>query len=177
MIVLGQGEFGGRQDGRWDLASGFGGHPSLAGFGQALLLFVVVEDNIHVLPRPGGARDVALPEDLQQFRIRNYRGIKIHLHRLGVIAEAAVRGMLLGAARVTHSGANDAFEDPEPGLYAPESPESEGKSFGPGGLCGVDGWKVLGEGRGDRLHGRLSFLGQRHLTAGLTGAGENSADK
>ena len=118
-----------------NLASGFGGHPGLAGFGQTFLRLVVIEDNIHVLPGPGGvARDVAFPEDLQQFLIRNDRGIKIYLHRLGVIAKVAVSRVWLGASRITHPGANDAVEDPEPGLYAPESPEAEGKGFGPGGL-------------------------------------------
>jgi hypothetical protein len=86
---------------------------------------------------------VAGPEDLEQVPVRNLCGIVIHLHRLGVVAEASVGGMFLGAPRVAHPGAYYPCEDPEPGLHAPESPEAEGEGFHPAGQRPIKGWCVF----------------------------------
>jgi hypothetical protein len=46
-----------------------------------------------------------------------------------VVAEVMVGGMFFSAPRVAHPGADDAIEDPEPGLRAPKSAKTEGKGF------------------------------------------------
>ncbi len=165
MIIFGRSELGGGKNGRMDYATHAGCHPGLAFLGQTLLVVIVEKDNIHILPGPGWlARMVAGPKDLQKLPIRYDCWIIIHLHRLGVIPEASVSGMFLSAPRITHPGAHYPFEDPEPGLHSPKSPEAEGEGFHPGRLKGIQGRNVAHLGCCGLLHDILSFL-ERSLIA------------
>ena len=72
---------------------------------------------------------MALPEIMQQVGVSNAFRIIIDLNRLRVIAEMMIGWMIAFPARVPHPGADNAFNDPEPGVRPPKSPESEGGGF------------------------------------------------
>jgi hypothetical protein len=82
---------------------------------------------------------VIAPEDVQQFLVGDDGGIVVDLNGLGVIAEAVIGGILLGAARVSYPGADDAVDGPELGIRTPESAEGKGGGLRFGGHCGIYG--------------------------------------
>src|SRR5208282_6189332 len=99
--------------------------------GQLFLFIVMKEYGGQVLPRPGpGAGAMALPENRQQLFIRDLGGIIVELDGLSVIPKIMISGTPFRSSRISHPGAHHAFEDPEPGVRTPESPQGEGSGFG-----------------------------------------------
>ena len=82
---------------------------------------------------------VAAPEDVQQLLVGDDRRVEIDLDGLGVVAEAVVSGVVLGAARVAYPGADDAVDSPELGIRTPESAQAEAGGLRAGGNCGIQG--------------------------------------
>ena len=76
--------------------------------------------------------------------------IVIDADRFGMIADIAISGVWRLTACVSNTGADNAFETPEPGVWSPESPKSEG-----GGFCfSLSGSVKFGQGFCS-LHGDL----------------------
>lgn len=65
------------------------------------------------------------PKDIQKLPVTDQSRIIFHLNAFGVIAQAPVLGIGLGAAGVTDGGPDDAVEAAEDGLGPPEAPEGE----------------------------------------------------
>jgi hypothetical protein len=82
---------------------------------------------------------VATPEDVQQFLVGDDGRIEVDLEGLGVVAEAAIGGIALGAAGVAYPGADDAMDGPELGLRTPESAQGKGGGLRLGRHCGIQG--------------------------------------
>jgi len=116
-------------------------HRSFGSHCQLALLLVVVEDRIHVLPRPGSiGRPVAFPENIQQAGISDALRVIIHLHRLCMITDTAVVRSVRLTAGISHTCANHALDYPEPGFDSPESAQTEGRSFKIRWHRCIDGW-------------------------------------
>lgn len=96
-----------------------------------LLLFVVEKDRVPILERPDISRGgiVAVPENGQKVAIGDATGVVIDLNRLGVIPDILISGTDRPPAGVADAGPDDPFDGPEPGLDAPESPQTEGGGF------------------------------------------------
>ena len=82
---------------------------------------------------------MAPPKNRQQLVIGDLRGIIVYLDGLGVIAKIMISGTLFCSSRISHPGAHHAFEDPEPGVRTPESPQGKGRGFGFGWRCRIYG--------------------------------------
>ena len=82
---------------------------------------------------------MAVPEDVQQFLVRDDGRVEIDFHGLGVIAEAVVGWVLFGPARVSYPGANNAVDGPELGIRTPKSAQGEGGGLGFDRNCGIHG--------------------------------------
>src|SRR5262249_22068656 len=133
-----------------------------------LLVLVVIEDDRAVLRAVVGPlgverrRVVALPEDLEQVVVGDFRGVVFDLDDLGVPGQPGadhvvgrVRGVAPGVARDDVLDAGDAFEDR---FEAPEAAAAEGRQLGLG-LGGVGHRFLLGR------------FGLRRTALGLAGFG------
>lgn len=155
MIILGHGKGAKRQYFRFNrmtesfLNRGFGSHC------QSALRFVVIEDHIHVLLRPcSRGRLVAFPENVQQLGIRDALGVVVDLYGLCVVTDVVIGRSGRAAAGISYAGADDAFDDPEPGFDSPESAQPEGCRFKNGRCRCIDGRDLclLGFGFICRMH-------------------------
>ncbi len=98
--------------------------------GQSFLCVIMEENGGLILPGPWTrAGTMALPKNRQKLFIRDLAGIIVDLDGLGVIAKIMVSRILFRASRISHPGAHHAFEDPEPGVRTPESPQGKGGGF------------------------------------------------
>ena len=68
---------------------------------------------------------MVFPEDIQERLIGNPRRIVFDPDGLAVVSQCGVRGILCGAACIADLRADDAFDEPEPGVWAPESPQGK----------------------------------------------------
>ena len=131
MIIFRQVEFRRRQNLGSDFAFNFFGDLLFARQGQSLLRLIVIENCIHILPRPdAAARMVAGPEHRQQLFIGNAARIEIHLDRLRMIPQGMISGVFSAAAGIADPGAYNAGNGPEPGLNAPKSPQGKSGCLG-----------------------------------------------
>lgn len=110
---------------------------------------------------------MAAPEDVQQVLVGDDRRVKIDLDGLGVVAEVAVGGVGLRAARVPYPGADDAVDNPELGIRSPESAQAEGGGLGAGGNRGIQGRNLSLRGLPGSLHDRSPCL-MAVIVPGLT---------
>lgn len=115
--------------------------------GLLFLLLVVIEYCVHVLSIPGATgRPVARPEDIQQVGIGNFLGIVVNLNDFGVVSDMIVIRIGCLPPGIPYAGSKNAVDDPELGLYSPESTQSE---------CGrIELCRDL---RIDKWHGRLQL--------------------
>lgn len=122
------------------------------------LVGIVIENGIAILPPPSPAGGgVAFPEEGAQLRIGDAFRVIVYLHGFGVIADVAVIGVLRRSAGIAHTGADNAFDKPEPGFDAPESAQAEGGGFEFLGSRPVNGryGRLGGRFRGFQEHGAL----------------------
>ncbi len=140
MIVFGQVKLASGKNLRIDLTLDPGRYLVFRLQSQLFLLVVMKEYGGHVLPRPGtGAGTMALPENLQQLFIRDLGGIIVEPDGLGMIAQIMISGALSCSSRISHPGVHHAFEDPEPGVRTPESPQGKSRGFGFGRGGSING--------------------------------------
>ena len=66
-------------------------------------------------------RRVVCPEDIQERFIGNPRRVVFDPDGFAMISQRPVSGVLSGAPRITNLRADDTFDEPEPGVSAPES--------------------------------------------------------
>ena len=94
------------------------------------LLLVMVEDRIHVLPRPGlPGRLVAFPKNVKQLGISDALRVIVQLYGLGMITHLVIGGRIHPAAGIAYTCAYYPFNDPELGFDSPESAKAEGGCF------------------------------------------------
>ena len=93
---------------------------------KLFLSFVVIKDGVHVLSIQAAAgRPVARPEDIQQIDVGNSPRIVIDLNDFGMIADTVVIRIGCLTAGIPYAGSDHTVDEPELGLYSPESTESE----------------------------------------------------
>ena len=138
MVVFGQVKLAGGNNLGMDFALYPGGYLISRFYGQHFLLVVMKEYGGHVLARPGtGTRAMALPENRYKLFIRDLGGIIVELDGLSMIAQIMISRIFFSTSRISHPGVHHPFEDPEPGVRTPESPESKRGGFGFGRCCRV----------------------------------------
>jgi len=119
------------------------------------LLLASREDERRVLDLEGGTGGVVtLPEQLQQILVGDYRRVEVDLEALGLVAERAVGGVWMVAARVADTRAPDPVDEPEPGVRSPESTNRERRGLQLIGDLQIDRW----QGDRERDRGRLGGL-------------------
>jgi hypothetical protein len=113
---------------------------------------------------------MVFPEDIQERLIGNPCRIVFDPDGFAVVSQFGVRGILGRAACITDLGANGAFDEPEPGVWTPESPHREGGRLRFGRCDEVYRWPNAAGCCCIRfllLHGIAPFLRDRALGASL----------
>ena len=126
------------------------------------LLFVMVKDRRHVLPRPGSpGRHVAFPENVKQLSISDALRIIVHLDGLGVITHLSVGRCIHPAAGIAYACTYYPFNDPELGFDSPESAKAKGGCFKNSWRGHIDRWNLGGFGFKSicKVHGALLCIG------------------
>jgi hypothetical protein len=87
----------------------------------------VIEDEGGVLAGKGTLPGrMVFPEDIQQRLIGNPRRIVFNPDGFAMVSQVRVLGILFGTARITDLGTDYSFDEPEPGVCTPESPQGKG---------------------------------------------------
>ena len=94
------------------------------------LSLIVVENRIHILPRPWPSlRLVAFPENIKQLAIADAIRVIVNLDCLGMVTHLGVGWSVYLTASVSNTCSNHALDNPELGFDAPKSAQTKGRSF------------------------------------------------
>ena len=129
-----------------------------------MLIFVMVKDRRHVLPRPGSpGRLVAFPENVKQLSISDALRVIVHLDGLGVITHLYVGRCIHPAAGIAYACTYYPFNDPELGFDSPESAKAKVGCLKNGRRGRIDRWNLGGFGFKSicKVHGALLCIGNR----------------
>jgi hypothetical protein len=135
------------------------------------LLLAVIEDEGGVLTGKGTLPGrVVSPEDIQECLIGNPCRIVFDPDGFAMVSQFGVCGILGGTTRITDLGTDYSLDEPEPGVWTPESPHRKGGRLRSGRCDEVDRWPNATGNRCIRfllLHGIAPFLRDRALGASL----------
>lgn len=98
---------------------------------------------------------MAGPEDLKKLSVGYPGGVVLHQHRLGVISQIFIDGILRRASPIPGPSPYNTLHQPEPGVCAPESAEAKGCGLQLRGDLPVNGRPLSRPGfPGEHNHGR-----------------------